>query len=146
MLSQWSWLLFLLTLAASAIMLEERALPKVPSVSGVHASPSETARQYFSDEEITKGRAYARGRYMLVFIRLAVTLGLFAVLTLTQLAAKIRDLSVSLADGRVWLTIAVFGLLLGLLYYAVTFPLSLYANFFREHAFGLSTQTFRSWA
>lgn len=146
MLSQWSWLLFLLALAASTIMLEEQAFPKVTSASGAHTSPSEKARQYFSAEEIAKGRAYARGRYILVSLRLAVTLGLFALLTLTPLAGKIRDLGVSAADGRVWLTIAVFGLLLGLLYYAATFPLSLYSAFLREHAFGLSTQTFRSWA
>lgn len=146
MLSQWSWLLFVLALAASTIMFEERALPKVPSASGVHASHAEKARQYFSAEEIARGQTYARGRYILVFLRLAVTLGLFALLALTPLAAKIRDLSVSAAGGRVWLTIAVFGLLLGLLYYAATFPLSLYGSFLREHAFGLSTQTFRSWA
>ena len=145
MLSQWSWLLFLLALAASTIMFEERALPKVPAGFGVHPSPAEKAQQYFRAEEIARGRAYAGGRYILVSLRLAVTLGLFALLTFTTLAARIRDLSVSVAGGRVWLTVAVFGLLLGLLYYAATFPLSLYGNFLREHAFGLSTQTFRSW-
>ena len=71
MLSQWSWLLFLLALAASTIMLEERALPKVTSASGAQASPAEKARQYFSAEEIAGGRVYARGRYILVFLRLA---------------------------------------------------------------------------
>src|SRR3989304_7862662 len=105
MLPQWSWLLFLLALAASTIMLEERALPEVPSASGVHVSPAEKARQYFSAEEIAGGRVYARGGPTPVFLRLAVTLGLFALLTLTPLAAKIRNLSVSLPERRGWLSV-----------------------------------------
>jgi STE24 endopeptidase len=77
---------------------------------------------------------------------MALTLGLFGLLTLSPLSARIRDLSVSVAGGRVWLTIAVYGLLVALLYYAVTFPVSLYGGFLREHTFGLSRQSFASWA
>lgn len=40
----------------------------------------------------------------------------------------------------------VFGLVLALSYHAVTFPVSLYGGFLREHMFGLSRQTFAAWA
>lgn len=146
MLPQWSTLLFLLSLAGATTILENRALPKGAPASYLHASPTERARQYFSPAELTRGRAYGRGRTLLYFLRLALILGLFALLSLPASSTRIRDLSVSIASGRVWLTILVFGLIVGLLYYAVTFPLSLYSDFLREHAFGLSTQTFASWA
>ena len=145
MVSHWSMLLFLVALVTMTTMLEGEAFPKPSPASGLHSSPREKARQYFTTEELARGRAYARGRYLLFFLRLALTLGLFTILTLTPLSTGIHDLSVSAASGRVWLTVAVFGLLLSILYYAVTFPLSLYGNFLREHAFGLSTQTFASW-
>ncbi|MGH7409818.1 MAG: M48 family metallopeptidase [Candidatus Methylomirabilis sp.] len=146
MLSHGSILPFLLALAAVTTMLESHALPPPPPASGLHSSPLEKAGQYFTAGELARGRVYARGRYLLVFLRLALTLGLFAVLALTPLSTRIHDVSVSAAGGRVWLTVMLFGLLLGLLYYAVTFPLSLYGNFLREHTFGLSNQTFASWA
>ncbi len=146
MLPHWLIVFLLLGLAAATAMLESQALPQPPPASGVLASPREKARQYFTEEEMARGRAYARGRYLLFFLRLALTLGLFAALALTPLSTRLHDLSVSAAGGRVWLTVAFFGLLLGLLYHAITFPLNLYGSFLREHAFGLSTQTFASWA
>ncbi len=146
MFSKWSPLLFLLALVAATAMLEGEALPQGPPASSVHISSTDKARQYFTANDLSRGRAYAHGRYLLYGLRLVLTLGLFALLALTPLSTRIRDASVSAAGGRLWLTILVFGLLVAFLYYAVTFPLSLYGNFLREHTFGLSTQTFGSWA
>lgn len=146
MLPQWSTLFFLLSLAGATTILENRALPKGPPVAHLQASPTEKARQYFSPAELARGRAYGRGRTLLHLLRLALMLGLFTLLSLPASSTRVRDLSVSIASGRVWLTILVFGLIVGLLYYVVTFPLSLYSDFLREHAFGLSNQTFASWA
>ena len=146
MLAQWPMFLFMLAIAGATTLLESRALPEGPPASGLHASPSPKARQYFTPDDLARGRAYARGRRILYFLRLALTLGLFALLSLPKISTGIRDLSVSIAGGRVWLTIVVFGLVVGLLYCAATFPLSLYGDLLRERAFGLSTQTFASWA
>lgn len=146
MLWQWSMLLFLLALAGATISLERQALGGGSPPSNLRASSAEKARQYFRPEERGRGRAYTRGRYLLHGVRMALSLGLFGLLGLGPVSARIRDLSVSVAGGRVWLTIFVFGLLLALLYYAVIFPVSLYGNLLREHAFGLSRQTFASWA
>ncbi len=146
MVSQWSRLLFALAFAGATMILERHtpggdAPPPVPG-----ASFTDKARQYFTAEELARGRAYARGRYLLYGARTALTLGLFGLLALSPLSATIRNASVSVAGGRVWLTIGVFGLLLALLYHLATFPVSLYGGFLREHAFGLSRQTFGAWA
>ncbi len=146
MLPHWSLLVFLLALAGATISLERQAPGGDTPPSGPHVSFADKARQYFTAEELANGRAYARGRYLLYGVRMALTLGLFGLLTLSPLSAKIRDLSVSVAGGRVWLTIVVFSLVLALSYHAVTFPVSLYGGFLREHMFGLSRQTFAAWA
>lgn len=145
MLPQWSILLFLLALAGATIWLERPALGSGSLPANLRPSIVEKAGQYFTGEERARGRAYAGGRYLLYGVRMAVTLGLCGLLVMSPLSARIRDLSVSVAGGRVWLTIGIFGLLVALLYYAVTFPVSLYGNFFREHAFGLSRQAFAAW-
>jgi STE24 endopeptidase len=146
MLLHWSIPLFLLAIAGATISLEKQALGSKPPSSDSRPSSADRARQYFTSEEIDKGRAYARGRYLLYGVRMALTLGLFGIMALSPLSARIRDLSVSVASGRVWLTIAMYGLLVTLLYYAVTFPVSLYGGFLREHTFGLSRQSGASWA
>ncbi|PTL35603.1 hypothetical protein CLG94_07445 [Candidatus Methylomirabilis limnetica] len=146
MLSQWSIPLFLLVIAGATIIPERQALGSESPPSDLRTSSADRTRQYFTPEEIDRGRAYARGRYVLYGVRMALTLGLFGLMTLSPLSAKIRDLSISVASGRVWLTIAVYGLLVALLYYAVTFPVSLYGGFLREHTFGLSRQSVASWA
>lgn len=146
MVSQWSRLLFLLALAGATMTLERQAPGGDAPPSTSRASSADKARQYFTIEEQARGRAYTRGRYLLYGVRTALTLGLFGLLTLSPLSATIRDLSVSVAGGRPWLTVAVFGLVLALLYHLVTFPVSLYGGFIREHTFGLSRQTFAAWA
>jgi STE24 endopeptidase len=146
MLPQWSILLCVLTLAGATMSFERPALGGGFLPSDPRASFTDKARQYFTAEELVRGRVYARGRYLLFGVRIALTLGFFGLLTLSPLSARMRDLSVSIAGGRVWLTIVVFGLLLALLYHAVTFPVSLYGGFLREHTFGLSSQTFAAWA
>lgn len=146
MVSQWSRLLFALALAGATMILEGQAPGGDAPPSDPGASFADKARQYFTTEELARGRAYARGRYLLYGARTALTLGLFGLLALSPLSATIRNASVSVAGGRVWLTIGVFGLLLALLYHLATFPISLYGGFLREHTFGLSRQTFGAWA
>lgn len=146
MVSQWSRLLFALAFAGATMILERQAPGGDAPPSDPGASFTDKARQYFTAEELARGRAYARGRYLLYGARTALTLGLFGLLALSPLSATIRNASVSVAGGRVWLTIGVFGLLLALLYHLATFPVSLYGGFLREHTFGLSRQTFGAWA
>jgi STE24 endopeptidase len=146
MTPHWSIVLVLFWLAAAAALAEGQTLPTTPATPHVRTLAGDRARRHFTADELARGRAYANGRYLLFFLRLGFTLGLLAVLTLTRLSTRLHDLSVSAADGRVWLTVAIFGLLVSLLYYAVTLPLSLYGGFLREHAFGLSTQSLTAWA
>lgn len=84
MLPQWSLLVFLLALAGATISLERQAPGGDTPPSGPHVSFADKARQYFTAEELANGRAYARGRYLLYGVRMALTLGLFGLLTLSH--------------------------------------------------------------
>lgn len=145
MVPQWSILSCLLAFAWT-MLLDRQALGSGSPPLDPRTSLTDKARQYFTAEELAKGRAYARGRYLLHGVQMALTLGFLGLLILSPLSARILDLSASVAGGRVWLTIGVFGLLLALLYDAITFPVNLYGSLLREHAFGLSSQTFAAWA
>ncbi|MCZ7624978.1 MAG: M48 family metalloprotease, partial [Candidatus Methylomirabilis sp.] len=146
MASQWSGLLMLLALAGVTMSIDRQARGDNAPPAESRASLAEKARHYFTTDELARGRAYARGRYLLYGVRMIVTLGLFGLLTLTPLSAKIGDLSVSMTGGRVWLTVGLYGLMVAALYHVVTFPVSLYGGFVREHLFGLSRQTLAAWS
>jgi STE24 endopeptidase len=60
------------------------------------------------------------------------------------LSARVRD--VARRIGRNWfLTVALYGILLTLLSWLAGLPLAWYGEFVREHAYGLSNQTFGKW-
>jgi Zn-dependent protease with chaperone function len=56
-----------------------------------------------------------------------------------------RDLAARAAGGHWLLTVAVYGLLFTLLSFVLDLPLAWYSDFFREHAYGLSSQTPAKW-
>lgn len=111
------------------------------SVSAV----KDMAIRYFTAEEIARGKSYMGGRYILFGVRSAMTLGFFTLLTFTPLARALRDLSAAWAGNRPWLTLTVYATLLLLLYHLVVLPMELYRGYFREHAYGLSTQGLAAW-
>jgi STE24 endopeptidase len=41
--------------------------------------------------------------------------------------------------------VVLYGIPLVLLLYVLSFPLTVYENFFREHAYGMATQNFAQW-
>jgi Zn-dependent protease with chaperone function len=62
----------------------------------------------------------------------------------TGLSARIRDLSRRI--GRKWyFTLVIYGIIITVLAWVVGLPLAYYTEFVREHAYGLSNQTFGKW-
>jgi Zn-dependent protease with chaperone function len=65
-------------------------------------------------------------------------------LLFTGFSAKLRDLARRV--GHNWFfTVAVYGVLFAVVSFALDLPLSWYASFVREHAYGLSDQTAAKW-
>ncbi|MBA3346346.1 MAG: M48 family metallopeptidase [Gemmatimonadales bacterium] len=68
-----------------------------------------------------------------------------AAILFTGLSARLRRVALQLARGR-WLpTVAVYAILFVALTAILTLPLSWYAGFIRQHAYGLSNQSLGDW-
>jgi len=68
-----------------------------------------------------------------------------AALLFTGLSARMRDLASRAAGGNWFLTVAVYGILFTFLTFLLDLPLAWYSDFFREHTYGLSSQTAGKW-
>lgn len=104
----------------------------------------EEVRRYFSEEEIQKGKAYMRGRYLLFFLGLFIT-AVFLILLLTPASKPLEATAYGPFPGRPSLNLLLYALILFILYQLLMLPLGLYRDFLREKAFGLSTQTLQGW-
>jgi STE24 endopeptidase len=88
--------------------------------------------------------AYFEGGYWLILWSFLYGLGVAWLLLGTGLSARMRDLAERTAR---WQPLATFlyALQYILVSFVLAFPLSLYADFFREHQYGLATQGFPAW-
>jgi STE24 endopeptidase len=91
-----------------------------------------------------KSDAYFEGGYWLILWNFLLGAAVYLFLLASRTSARLRDWAerlTSFKTGRVILYSIPFTILTVLL----SFPLELYQNYFREHAYGLSTQAFGSW-
>lgn len=96
---------------------------------------------YISQET---AKRYSRIKNILFVVELAVTILFLFIMAAQGPSVWIRNFAVSLADNP-WFSTAVYFLIFGLIYMAISFPLDLYQGFSLEHKFSLSTQTFFAW-
>jgi STE24 endopeptidase len=110
------------------------AAPSAPAATGAVPVPPATE----------KALRYERSGNVLWVVDTLWGLLLPLVLLFTGLSARIRDLARRV--GRTWyFTLAVYGAVVTLLFWAVSLPLAYYEGFVREHAYGLSTQSAGKW-
>jgi Zn-dependent protease with chaperone function len=95
-------------------------------------------------EPSAKAMQYYRSGNVLWVVFQIVELAIPALLLFSGLSASLRNGAQFL--GRKWLfVIGVYFLLYSVVDAALEFPLALYAGYFRQHAYGLSNQTFAKW-
>ncbi|HWY61137.1 MAG TPA: M48 family metallopeptidase [Rhizomicrobium sp.] len=92
-----------------------------------------------------KSDAYTNGGYGLALLNLVYGLAVAGLLLWLQISARVRDWAEARSRSRI-----VQAMLYGVIYVsaitAASLPLSLYEGFFRQHAYGLSNQSFADWA
>jgi Zn-dependent protease with chaperone function len=88
--------------------------------------------------------AYFEGGYWLMAVDLVWTLAIMAGLLWLGVSAAIRDWAAARTGNAFFQTVIYVAAFTGLVA-AAEFPLTLYEDFFREHAYGLSNQSFLSW-
>jgi STE24 endopeptidase len=108
----------------------------------------EAATQAYLDtvpaDKRARSDAYFEGGYWLILWRFLWSS--LAMLTLLHfgLSARLRD-AAGRVTRRVFVQPAIYWIGFSLFSFLFAFPLSIYADFFREHQYGLSTQTFGAW-
>ncbi|MGE5208060.1 MAG: M48 family metallopeptidase, partial [Alphaproteobacteria bacterium] len=95
-------------------------------------------------EKREKSDAYFEGGYWLILWNYLLGAGISILLLSSRFSTQLRDLSERLTRSKS-LQVACYSVPYLLLVYVLSFPLNLYEHFFREHQYGLATQTFPAW-
>jgi STE24 endopeptidase len=91
-----------------------------------------------------KSDAYFEGGYWLVLWNYFVAGGISILLLASRFSACLRDYSERLTRSKT-LQVVCYTVPYLLLVFLVSFPLNVYEHFFREHQYGLATQSFPAW-
>lgn len=92
----------------------------------------------------TRSDAYFEGGYVLLFVDAIYAVLISAVLLWFRLSARMRDFARGITRSRFW-QVPIYAVLYTIVAGALTFPLTIYDEFLREHAYGLSNQDFMQW-
>jgi STE24 endopeptidase len=126
--------------ACDSVML--RFLPG--NASGPVAGMAQAAEAVAVPEPSELAIRYHRSGNVLWGIETALSLLIPALLLFTGLSARLRNLAQRI--GRPWLvTVAAYALLFVLVTAVIGLPLAYYGGFLRQHAYGLSNQSFERW-
>lgn len=117
------------------------ALPAV-TFDPVKATNAYLARVSGSARE--RSDSYFEGGYVLILVDALFAIAVSALLLWAGISARMRNIAQKVTRSRFWqvpIYVGMFVVVTTLL----TFPLTVYENFFREHAYGLSNQNFWQW-
>jgi STE24 endopeptidase len=119
----------------------------VAPLQSLPANPTAATKAWLDrvpQDKREKSDAYFEGGYWLLLWDYVVAAGISILLLASHISARLRDFSDSLTRSRT-LQVACYSLVYLVLVYVLTFPMNVYENFFREHQYGLATQTFPAW-
>jgi STE24 endopeptidase len=88
--------------------------------------------------------AYFEGGYVLLVVDTLYALVVMGLLLWLKISARMRTIAQNVTWSRFW-QVPIYFVMFFVLVTLATFPLSVYENFFREHAYGLSNQNFAQW-
>ena len=91
-----------------------------------------------------KSDAYFEGGYWLILWDYVLAAAVSILLLSSRISARMHAFSERLTRYKT-LQVACYSVLYLLLVYVLSFPLNVYENFFREHQYGLATQSFTAW-
>ncbi len=97
--------------------------------------------------EREKSDAYFEGGYWLILWNFLLAAAISIFLLASRISVRLRDFAERVCRGS-WqlpLQVILYAIPYFLIVAALSFPLNLYENFFREHQYGLATQSFMPW-
>jgi STE24 endopeptidase len=117
--------------------------PSIPP----NADPATATRAWLDTvpaDKRAKSDAYFEGGYWLILWNFLMTAAISLFLLGSRISARMRDFAERKTRFKA-MQVALYAILFVLLTALLAFPLHVYENFFREHAYGLATQNFSQW-
>jgi STE24 endopeptidase len=96
-------------------------------------------------EKREKSDAYFEGGYWLILWNFLLAGGISVFLLTSRISARLRDFAERICRGSLFPQVVLYAIPYFLLVAALSFPLAAYQYFYREHQYGLATQSFMPW-
>lgn len=132
----------------------EGAAAEIPPLAAAVAAPggapfdaeaaTEAYLARYTPEEKQRSDSYFEGGYWLILWGFLFEVGVGYLLLSARISARMRDFAAR-RTGSAFLQSWIYALLYVVVSSVLLFPLVVYTAFFREHKYGLSTQTFGAW-
>jgi STE24 endopeptidase len=119
-----------------------RAATDVKSVNP--AAATQAWLHSIPQDQRERSDAYFEGGYWLILWNFLLATAISLLLLTSHFSARLRDFSERVTKIKNF-QIVCYAIPYLLLVYALSFPLNVYENFFREHQYGLATQSFIPW-
>jgi STE24 endopeptidase len=119
------------------------ATPFIPP----NADPATATRAWLDTvpaDKRAKSDAYFEGGYWLILWNFLLTVAISLLLLTARISARLRDFAEQRSRFRA-VQVAIYAIAYLLLASLLSFPLLVFQRFFREHKYGLATQTFGPW-
>jgi STE24 endopeptidase len=119
----------------------------LPGEASKAFDPAEATKAWLATvpaEKRERSDAYFEGGYWLILWNFLLTAAILLFLLASGISARVRDFAERLTRSKA-LQVAVYAIAFTLIFWVLSFPLDVYQNFSREHAYGLATQTFWPW-
>jgi STE24 endopeptidase len=146
-----SWLLAIcLFFAVSTAASAQTATPTPAEVAAQNVKridPADATQAWLAtvpQEKREKSDAYFEGGYWLILWNFLLAAGISILLLTSRISARLRDFAEHASRFKTF-QVAVYAIPYLLLVYLLSFPLNLYEHFYREHRYGLATQSFLPW-
>lgn len=126
-----------------------QSLPESPSAAHVAATldPVKATNAYLarvSGPARARSDSYFEGGYVLIVVDALYGVVVAALLLWLGISAGMRNIAQGVTRSRFW-QVPIYVAMYTVVTAVLTFPLSVYEQFLREHAYGLSNQTFLQW-
>src|SRR6266496_2541589 len=152
-----SWLLAIcLFFAVSTAASAQTATPTPAEVAAQNVKridPADATQAWLAtvpQEKRQKSDAYFEGGYWLILWNFLLAAGISIFLLASRISARLRDFAERTCRGcmrscHLPLQVVLYAIPYFLLVAALSFPLTVYENFYREHQYSLATQSFLPW-
>ena len=119
----------------------------LPPASVANFDPKRATNAYLarvSGAARQKSDSYFEGGYWLILWDALYAIAVSAILLFLRISSQMRKIAEGITRSRFW-QVPIYILQYVVITTAMTLPMTIYENFIREHAYGLSNQNFMAW-